>query len=417
MPNSVRDFSQRAKPAGNDGPQVQAKRVGPPKLVGARPSAKMLKHWDDFYRHAKHPEPGRILATVSLWAQVGDTPQIEAALVGYLRHHADLAEPWMYEMLAETMEFNKASPQAVRTALDYAATLAVRKADNDPNGLTSVAVLLLKRKLYDRVGELVDLASKKSPFSLRPMLLSAELAGATGDSKRMIDALDRILSLGWPGIDKAVRADAQKRLHAMAEELRDNGAKAEADRLESRWRDLSGRDVYIRLGWIGDADLDLAVTDPLGTVAKHDSPGTVAGGVIVQDGHGRKLSEEIYVCPRGFDGEYSVSVVPVYTDPDRPITRATLEIITHEGLKNERRNVYPIRLDKPIQPIVFPLQGGRRTQALPYLVPKGLSLADLNKRKPQAKAGSPAAPKTTKPAAATSRRSGSADRPVSITPR
>ncbi|GAC1313958.1 MAG: hypothetical protein NVSMB14_14780 [Isosphaeraceae bacterium] len=380
-----------------------------------------MKKWDDVYRTTKHPEPGRIWGTVSLLAQVGDTPPIEAALVGYLRHHADLAEPWMYEMLAETMEFNKASPKAVKTALDYAATLAVRKADNDPNGLTSVAVLLLKRKFHDRVGELLDLATKKSPFSLRPMLLSTELAKQTGDAKRMVDALDRILSLGWPTLDKAVRAAAQKLLNGMAEDLRDDGSKADAVALESRWRDLSARDVFIRLSWVGDADLDLAVTDPLGTVAKHDTPGTVAGGVIVQDGRGKKNSEEIYVCPRGFDGEYSVLVVPVYTDPDRPITRATLEIITHEGLKNERRDVYPIRLDKPIKPIVFRLKGGRRTKALPYVAVKAQVVADAKgenkgKGKNTSKNESKTALKAPKPASTTSKPAGPDDRPVLVAP-
>ena len=386
---------------------MKANAAGPPKLVGGRPSAKILAKWDEIYKKTNHPEPGRLLGTVSLWAQVGDTQQIEAALVGYLRHHADLAEPWMYEMLAETMEFNKASPKAVKTALDYAATLAVRKADNDPNGLTSVAVLMIKRKLYDRVGELLDLAMKKSPFTLRPLILSAEYAKQIEDPKRMVDTLDRLLSLGWPPNDPGVRNEAQKYLNTMADDLRDNGRKDEADKLLSRWRDLSSRDVFIRLSWIGDADLDLAVTDPLGMVAKHDSPGTVAGGVIAQDGRGRVRTEEIYVCPRSFDGEYSVLVVPIYTDPVRPITRATLEIITHEGAKDERRVPYSIRLDRPIKPITFSLKGGRRTQALPYAVkpPIGANVTDKTKDKPKtaapktAKPSSPAAKKPSSPAA------------------
>src|SRR5208337_4495441 len=101
------------------------------------------------------------------------------------------------------------------------------------------------------------------------------------------------------------------------------------------------RDLYIRLAWDGDADYDLAIQEPLGAVAQFSMPRTVFGGSIIKNGYGNH-PEEIYVCPRGFDGGYTVRITTVYTNPDKPPTRLTLETITHEGTAEEKKETHTL---------------------------------------------------------------------------
>ncbi len=60
-------------------------------------------------------------------------------LVGFLTHHSKEAEPWMYEALALSIKMNKGNDAEVKTALGYAADMAVRS--RNPNTLISVADL------------------------------------------------------------------------------------------------------------------------------------------------------------------------------------------------------------------------------------------------------------------------------------
>ena len=129
------------------------------------------------------------------------------------------------------------------------------------------------------------------------------------------------------------------------------------------------RDVFIRLSWDGDADYDLIVQEPLGAVAQVATPRTVFGGSIIKNGYGQH-AEEVYVCPRGFDGDYTVRIALIYSDPKKPPTRLSLETITHEGTPQEHKEQHMLVPDDPkAKPVIVHLQGGRRKVVLPFLSP------------------------------------------------
>ena len=78
-------------------------------------------------------------------------------------------------------------------------------------------------------------------------------------------------------------------------------------------------------------------------------PRTVFGGALIKNGYGTH-PEEIYVCPRGFNGKYTIRVSNIWADPKQPVTRLTLEVITHEGTsreKKETRNLKPSAENPP----------------------------------------------------------------------
>ena len=132
--------------------------------------------------------------------------------------------------------------------------------------------------------------------------------------------------------------------------------------------------MFVRLSWDGEADFDLEVTEPLGVTASYTIPRTVFGGALLSNGFGSH-PEEVYVCPRGFNGDYKVSVSPIYINPSKPVTRLTLETIIHEGTAQEKKQTHDLDPDKPNKPVVITLSGGRRTKVMPFVEPLASTLS------------------------------------------
>ncbi|AMV36729.1 hypothetical protein [Planctomyces sp. SH-PL62] len=303
----------------------------------------------------------------------------------------------MYEALALAIEMNGGKPEDMKTALNYAADLAQRS--HNPNHLVSAADKLLLKGFTDRVGPLLDEAAEKVPHRSEPLAMSINLAQKTRDPKRMAESIDKLLSLGWPGQDEYFRTESRKQAEILAKTLTEEGRADEAETLLASLPAAEARDVYIRLTWDGDADYDLVVEEPLGATVAYAMPRSVFGGALIKNGLGRR-PEEIYVCPRGFDGDYTVRIMPIATDPAKPTTRLTLETITHEGdAAEEKKTVTLAPNDPQAKPVVVALKGGRRTKALPFVSPAVLrqSVEEKlenrpEKDKPNAKAADPAKP-------------------------
>ncbi len=180
--------------------------------------------------------------------------------------------------------------------------------------------------------------------------------------------VEKLLALGWPGEDDYVRTECRRQVDLLAKSLREDGRAQEASALLSRLQDSEARDVYIQLTWDGYADFDLAVDEPLGVTASHELPRTVFGGSVIKSGFGSR-PEEVYVCPRGFDGDYTVHIRTIYVDEKNPVVRLKLETITHEGAAKEQKTVTILRPEKLDKPFVVHLSGGRRKTVLPYIDP------------------------------------------------
>jgi hypothetical protein len=218
------------------------------------------------------------------------------------------------------------------------------------------------------VGPLLDEAMPKVPHRIDPIIMSINLAQKTSDPVRMADSVDRLLSLGWPGRDEYFRIEAAQQVDRMVKQLRAENKIAEANLLEKKLAESSARDVYVRLSWDGYADFDLSVAEPYGVTAGYDMPRTVFGGALIKNGYGAH-PEEIYVCPRGFSGKYTIRVSNIWTDPKRPVTRLTLEIITHEGTASEQKQTRNLKPDANNPPTEITLSEGRRKLALPFVDP------------------------------------------------
>ena len=362
--------------------------------------------WDKYYK-SHDDNPSQVFTAIAPLLKEKKFVVVEAALKGYLINHGNQAQPWMYEWLIKVIEAQKRPDGEIKEAIGYAAMLAKRT--KNPTDLVRIADMMVLRNFYGpvgkpgyetNIGELVDLAAQKAPLSPYPPMMSVNLASKTKDSKRMAEAADQLLSLGWPGlddklrkVDDKIRKDLSQQVELLEKALRDDGKSDEADLLAKKVAEHEIRDVYVSLRWVGDADLDLAVEEPYGGVCRYQTPRTVFGGVLLTNGYG-KHPEEVYVCPRGFPGNYTIRVDTIFTDEAKPVKDATLTIITHEGGADESRQELNISLDNP-QPVVVRLEGGRRKEVLPFIPPPEAVSLDVRKTKPAGPKPSPPTPTTT----------------------
>ena len=129
--------------------------------------------------------------------------------------------------------------------------------------------------------------------------------------------------------------------------------------------------VIVDIIYTGDADVDLSVQEPGGTVCWWRDPRSTAGGVFVGDMDGL-LSQslldnggghsQVYVCPRGFDGTYRVVLDPIWGKVTTG--KVTVEVVTHYGSKDRVAACDKIALDKEKVAVVFDLENGRRKESL-----------------------------------------------------
>jgi hypothetical protein len=359
--------------------------------------------WDKFFSTKKFGNPREIelflIPTVTDLIKAKQFRQAEYALKSFLNHNKTEGQPWMYVFVAECIKARNGTDSELKETLSFAAYLA--KKSNKPEDLIRVADILVLRKFYGpvgegrfltNIGELVDLACEQVPTNVWPIMMSVNLATHDKDPKRMADAAEKLLSLGWPGFDERLRGDLKDQVKNLADALRAEARGAEAEALLDQLAKSEARDLYIKLTWKGDADIDLTVGEPLGATANYKNFRTVFGGAMLKNGYGSH-PEEVYVCPRAFDGDYVINVEKIYFDEKNPVLEATLEVILHEGTASEQREVHKINLAKP-EPIIvkIPAGVGRRKKVLPYMAPTPLPVVvkkpiedDRDPTKPAAK--------------------------------
>ena len=307
----------------------------------------------------------------------------------------------MYEALALAIEMNKGKPEDVKTSLGYAADLAQRT--HNPNDLVSVAdQLFLQGLLRPGRRPCSTRPPTKVPHRAEPLVMSINLAQKTKDPKRMAD-VDRPAPLAGLAGRRRVRPARGPQAGRAARQDAPRGGPGRRGRRPAgpapRGRgprplhppDL-GRRRRPRPGRRGAPRGDRPVTRPRGPSSAARSSRTATA----------THPEEVYVCPRGFDGDYTIRIETIYNNPEKPATQATLEIITHEGTPEEHKETHTLRpADPKAKPVVVHAQGGPTEDRPAVPEPRRRSLEPM--RRPTAP---PSPPSPKHPAAAGSRPSG-----------
>lgn len=282
---------------------------------------------------------------------------IEAAIL------AGQSEAWMYEVLAGAMQVT-GRPQAdvervLLSGVDFTAV-------DVPNMLFSAAYLT-RYGLRSRALQIYRQASNLAPWRPEPYVLGLKLAREAKDPEALEWAATGILTQAWMKDHESLHRQADEAV-AEAEQLFQKTAKPE--RLK-QFRDQIAtarqRDLILKLTWNGDADLDLLVEEPLGTVCSRQHKYSRGGGVLVHDGMGPKPKDtyELYVCPVASTGDYRITVR--YLFGNVVAKQAKLTIIRHQGTPEETTSSQSVTIAGEETVVRLSLKAGRRTELGPII--------------------------------------------------
>jgi hypothetical protein len=276
---------------------------------------------------------------------------IEAALLN------GQAQPWMYDILALTMQM------AGRPKADIERVLLSR-VDFFATDVTSTllsAAYLTRFGAKEQALKLYRQAAELEPTRPEAYVLGLRLARGMKDADAIQWAATGVLRAAWTSDFEQIHREAEDAALDAERALRAAGKTAQAEALSAAMVQAHIRDISIRLQWAGDADLDLVVEEPLGTVCSVQNPQTRGGGVHLHDGFGPDPQScyEQYVCAYGVSGVYVVHVRRV--DGNVVGKRAQLTVTRNQGAKDESTEVFVVRLSGDQAAVRVPLTSGRRT--------------------------------------------------------
>lgn len=285
---------------------------------------------------------------------------IEAAL----RH--DHAQPWMFEALSLAMRADGRSSAEIERVLmssvDFSSDTAhliglakyIADADTGDGRLTRRGM-----KLVRQVSEMN--ASRSEPFAI-----GMQLAERLGDAEGIQWATVGVLSQAWPQKQQHIYERAQRLAEATLVKLRAAGQTEQADAFQKALDMAEVRDCVIVVSWTGDADVDLFIEEPTGTICSYRNPRTTSGGLLLVDGAtagvpADDLKTEVYVCPQAFAGNYRLLVQRVWGNVTADAV--TVDIFAHKGTSYEQHVHEKVTLGDQTA-MAFNLEGGRRAESL-----------------------------------------------------
>ncbi len=340
-----------------------ARRVavaGKPRTIAVPEGADPPAFWNDYF--ARHSESQAVVReTARHFMNTKKFAHVIALVDAALKNRQ--AQPWMYEMLGLAMLADGRSTAEVERALMSAVDFA-----QNATHLVYLGDYLSKLGLDRRALQLYQQASESEPTLIEPYLNGLRLAQKLNDLDGIQWSTVGILGQAWPDDQVEIWRGAYRTAAATLEQLRAQKRKADADAYKSALDQALERDIIVRVQWTGDAEVDLLVEEPTGTVCSFRNARTASGGVLLGDTATRLDSgtsngrSEFYVCPKGFDGNYRMLVRRVWgklaTD------KVTVEVYTHYTGSDTAPVRKQIPLGKDDALVTFDLKSGRRTEPI-----------------------------------------------------
>jgi tetratricopeptide (TPR) repeat protein len=317
--------------------------------------------WDAHF--AAHTEtPGVIRATVRTLFKAEKPEHAAAVIMAALRHGQ--AQPWMYEALGLAMESQGARVSEIERALMSAVDFSSR-----PEDLIAVADYMLKANfgggaLQPRALQLYHQASKLQPARPEPYYYGMKIAQHIDNVEGLKWSTLGIVGQVWSNDQRDIYDEALRTAKGLIARLNAEKKTAEADKFHAELNKALVRDCVVKVSWSGDADVDLLVEEPTGTMCSFRTPRTTAGGVLIGDTYDKStnLHTETYICPQGFNGDYRMLAKRVWGKVTAD--KLTVEITAHAGAPNQRKITKQVALAGDKAVMAFDLQNGRRTESL-----------------------------------------------------
>jgi hypothetical protein len=328
--------------------------------------------WNEYF--AKLPAPDKdeaasigrernasVRETVRQLTDAKKFAEVSALLRGALCN--GYGQPWMYEALSIAMRADNQPKEEIERALMSAVQFA-----NTTNDLMFIAVYLSREGFDARALKLFRQAAQLEPTRYEPYMHGLEIALRLKDAEGIQWACAGVLSQVWPE-DKAAVVDMAR--HAAAATLDDLNAAhrtAEAKRFTDALNKAIVRDLIVHVSWTGDAEVDISVQEPPGSVCSYRTPRTSAGGVILTNtpdrsgvATGEGISQD-YVATEAFPGTYKILLRRVFGKVSAG--KVTVDIYTHFCTAKALHKRMQIPLGEHDAVVEYELKDGRRTAAL-----------------------------------------------------
>lgn len=273
---------------------------------------------------------------------------LEAALI------LGRSQPWMYEVLAISMEVigrPKAEVERILLSIpDFSA--------GDVDNLLVSAAYLARLDADQAALKLYKEVATHAPTRPESYRMGLELATELKQPADVLWSAAGLVETDWTsGYEKRHRS-ALRAVQAIVD-TEDSSSPLHQSAVQAL-QNMKQLDLQIRIQWNGTADLDMTVHEPLGTICAFDHQRTAGGGILVHDGSGpnAKQSYEYYVCPMAASGDYKCQVS--LAGGKLVGNRATMTVIRYAGTDHEQTNEIPIVFDKAMKVFRVTLHQGRR---------------------------------------------------------
>jgi hypothetical protein len=268
---------------------------------------------------------------------------------------------WMYEGLGLAMQANHAPlrevERALMSAIDYS---------NNPESLLAVGIYMSEVGLHKRALSILQDVSEVNPYRPEPYVRGLAIAKRLGDLEGLKWATTGILAQAWTNEQKHIELDARHTAQALIMQLKQAGQEQPAKEFAQSIGEQTARDCRIVVTWTGNADIDLHVQEPAGTVCSIQNDRTTSGGVMLGDTFAMAGNQpvngysETYVCPRAFKGEYRLLIRRVWGNVTAG--KVTVDIYTDNI---DRPHIHEqIQLDNKDAVVIFDVLHGRRIEPI-----------------------------------------------------
>jgi hypothetical protein len=313
-------------------------------------------NWDEYFR-SNTPDPKAVRSAVRKLMRQEQFDKTSELILAALRN--DQAQPWMYEGLALAMKINNAEPSEIERALMSAIDLS-----GDYTDAMIVADYMLRSGFEKRAVKILQDISDDLPGLIDVYVLGLEAAKKADDVEALQWATLGVFSQAWPTNQHVVK-DAILTSKALQARLESEGRVDELSSYRGQLEEALCRDVIIGVTFSGDADVDLLVEEPGGTICSRMSPRSTSGGVHMGDQYAKSKNDgdvtEYYVLPRGFTGDYRVLVRRVWGNVTGD--KATVSITKYFGTDKQVTETRQLPVSNNGTLVVFNLEAGRRYES------------------------------------------------------
>ena len=277
------------------------------------------------------------------------------------------AEPWMYESLAVAIEAAGRSRDEIERVLLSSADFATTATD-----LLQLAHYLARGGSDRHAIRLCRQVTRIDPVNREAYALAMTLAARSEDDAGLRWACPGVLAHEWPAAHRDIATRAARLSKATIDRLEAAGSKDEADAFRGAVDRALVRDLVVNVSWTGDADIDVLVQEPPGTVCSRTSPRSTSGGQLLADdqcgavptgdtANGRVQCER-YTAAEAFPGTYTILVRRVTGRVTADTITVQMTLFRGTDCEQRLRRQVPVTADEQLLTVDVPW--GRRQQPL-----------------------------------------------------